>query len=156
MARFMRKGTTRVFFVTTLTLNAPTDTEVIAGTELTDDIAEMNGFTFSNSPIQTPDLGTKFVGQIPGEDSTEDSSLVFYEDDASTTIKDALVKDTNGYIVIFPQGTAGASPANGDNVEAWPVTVSSNARKYTAGNEAAQFEVKFATTAPPNIDVALV
>jgi hypothetical protein len=152
----MRKGTTRVFFATTVTLNAPTAAQVNAGTELTDDISEITGFVFSNNPIQTPDLGTKFVSQIPGEDSTEDSSLVFYETAGDSTIKDALPKDENGYVIILPEGSAGASPAAADLVEVWPVTISSVSRRYSAGNEAAMFEVKFATTSPPTIDVDLI
>jgi len=150
MARFMRKGTTKIFFVPTIaSKTAPTAAEVTAGTNLTGQIAEMSGFTFSNSPIQTPDMSTKFVSQIPGEDSTEDSSITFYEDKSSNPIRTALAKDTNGYIVIFSGGTAGANPAAADKCEVWPVTVSSNARRFSAGNEAAQYEVRFATTAEP-------
>lgn len=157
MARFMRKGNTRVYFVTTIAdTSAPQDTEITAGTELTASIAEMNGFTFSNTPIQTPDLSSAFVSQIPGEDSTEDSSMVIYEDDTTNPLLATLAKGTNGYVVIFPRGTAGATPAAADVCDIWPVTVSSNAKRYTVGNEAATFEVKFATTEPPAVEEALV
>ena len=157
MSRFMRKGTTRVYFVSTIaSLSAPQDTEITAGDELTDSISEMNGFTFSNTPIQTPDLSSAFVSQIPGEDSTEDSSMVLYEDNASNPLLATLAKGTDGYIVILPRGSAGANPAAGDEVDIWPVTVSSNAKRYTVGNEAATIEVKFATTQPPAVEVSLV
>jgi hypothetical protein len=129
--------------------------EINAGTNLTPQIGEMNGFTFSNSPIQTPDMNTKFVSQIPGEDSTEDSSLVFYEDNASNPIKTALAKDVSGFIIVFPSGTAGTNPAAADKCEIWPVTISSNSRRYTNGNEAAMYEVKFACTLEPKIDVTV-
>jgi len=157
MSNFMRKGITKVWYVTgTVTKAAPTAVQVLTGIDLTEGIGEMNGFTYSNNPIQTPNLNTKFVSQIPGEDSTEDSSLVFYEDKVSATLRDGLDKDDTGYIVIFATGIAGATPAAGDKCEVWPVTISSNARKYTAGNEAAMFEVKFATTSEPNTaDTAL-
>lgn len=153
MSRFMRKGTTKVFFATTIVdINAPSVTEMAAATNLTPQIAEISGFTFSNSPIQTPDMDTKFVSQIPGEDSTEESMIVFYEDQTSNPIRTVLAKDTTGYICIFSAGIAGAAPANSEVCEVWPVTVSSNARRYTATNEAAQYEVKFATTAEPDQD----
>lgn len=150
MARFMRKGTTKFYFVPTIAaLAAPTVAEVTAGTHLSPQMAEVNGFTFSNSPIQTPDMNSRFVSQIPGEDSTDESSIVFYEDKSTNPIRTALAKDTNGFIVIFSGGLAGATPAASDKCEVWPVTVSSNARRYTADNSAAQYEVKFATTSPP-------
>lgn len=156
MARFMRKGITKVYFVPTITnKTAPTAAQVTAGTALTAQIAEISGFTFSNSPIQTPDMATKFVSQIPGEDTTEDSSITFYEDKSSNPIRTALAKDVNGYIVIFSAGTAGASPAAADKCEVWPVTISSNARKFSAGNEAAQYEVRFATTDEPAVDAVV-
>ena len=69
MARFMRKGTTKVYFLPTLAAGTgiPTAAEVTAGTALTAQIAEISGFTFANSPIDTPDMSTAFVGKIPGE-----------------------------------------------------------------------------------------
>lgn len=158
MARFMRKGRTKIWFVETLAIpESPTVEEVTMGTNLTPQIAEINGFTFSNSPIQTPDMDTKFVSQIPGEDTTEDSSMVFYEDESSNPIKAALPKDKTGYIVIFPSGygTGQTTPQPGNNVEVWPVTVSSSARQYSAGNDAAQYEISFACTQEPHIDVSV-
>lgn len=151
LTRFMRKGTIKVFFVTTIAAPpAVTATEVNAGTNITPEIAEMNGFTFSNNPIMTPDMDSRFVTQVPGEDTAEASNVVMYErTGGSDTLKAALVKDATGYIVIFPTGIAGASPAAADKAEVWPVTISSNVRRYTAGNEAAQYQVNFAVTDQP-------
>jgi hypothetical protein len=150
MARFMRKGKTKVYFVPTISNKAaPTVAEITAGTVLTASIAEMNGFTFSNNPIDTPDMSTAFVNKIPGEDSVDDSNIVFYEDDTTDTLRTSQAKGTNGYIVTFPKGTAGASPAAADKAEVWPVTIASNSRQYTADNEAAKFQVVYAITAPP-------
>jgi hypothetical protein len=150
MARFMRKGTTRVYFVPTIVnLTAPTVAEINAGTELTGQIAEVNGFSFANNPIDTPDMGTAFVSKIPGEDSVDTSSFRFYEDKTSNPIRTVLAKGTIGYIVFFPSGTVGANPAIADKAEVWPVTVASNARAYSAGNEAAAYMVVLSNTAPP-------
>lgn len=156
LTRFMRKGTTKVFFVATVAAApAITASEVNAGINCTPQIMEMNGFTFANNPISTPDMDSRFVTQVPGEDTAETSNLVMYErKGGSDTIKAALVKDATGYLVIFPTGIAGASPAAADKAEAWPVTISSNVRRYTAGNEAAQYQANFAITAQP-FDVTL-
>lgn len=150
MARFMRKGKTKVYWVLTIaSLAAPTAAEVNGGTPLHTDLSEINGFTFQNNPIDVPDMSTAFVKKIMGEDTVEDSNLVFYEDDTATTITTALAKGTAGNVVFFYKGTAGASPAAADKCETWPSTVASNARQYSVGNEAATFRVSFANTAAP-------
>jgi len=159
MPRFMRKGITKVYFVDTFTdYTTPLTSEFSGALALHTEMSEMNGFTFSNSPIQTPDMDTKFVSQIPGEDTTEDSGIVFYENrggSGNNPVQTGLVKDDTGFVCIFADGLAGASPADADVTEVWPVTVSSNSRRYSAGNEAAMYEIKFATTEEPQADVAL-
>jgi len=150
MARFMRKGTTKVFFVPSIAnLSAPSASEVNAGTSLTPQLAEINGFSFENSPIETPDMSSAFVSKIPGEDSVGDSNMTFYEDKTTNPIATALAKGTVGNIVIFYAGTAGANPAAADKAQVWPVIVASNAKRYTVANEPAQYMVVFTNTAGP-------
>ena len=151
MARFMRKGTTEIYFVPTIAdPAAPTVAEMGAGTQLDDEIAEINGFNFTNNPIDTPDMGSTFVSKIPGEDTVDSSNMSFYEDDTSNPIDTALAKGTVGYIVIFPAGIATpGTPGTGDVGETWPVIVASNSKTYSAGNEAAQYQVVYTNTAGP-------
>jgi len=157
MARFMRKGITQFWFVPTIASATlvPTAAEVNAGTRLDTQLAEVAGFTFTNSPINAPDMSSAFVSQIAGEDSTENSSLTFYEDKTTNPISTAQSKGTNGYIVIFKAGLAGATPAAGDKADVWPVQVASNAPQYTADNEAAKYMVAYTTTAPPGVTKTL-
>lgn len=157
MSRFMRKGKSRFYWVPTIVsaLYVPTAAEVTAGSRLDASISDISGFTFGNNPINVPDMSKAFVGQINGEDASEDSSLTFYEDDTTNTIRTLLAKGTNGFVVIFKSGTAGANPAAADKADVWPVIVASNAPQYTADNEAAKFLVKFSNKDAPASDVAL-
>jgi len=151
MARFMRKGTTKVYFVPTIAApGAPTVIEITAGQNLTPQIAAISGFTFKNSPIDTPDMATTFVSKIPGEDAADDSTITFYEDKTASTLETGLAKGLVGYVVFFRKGTAAAAPAVADKCQIWPVIIASNAPMYTVDNTAAQFEVSFACTAPPS------
>lgn len=149
--RFMRKGTTKFWFVPAIASGtlAPTVAEVNAGVNITTDVATVGGFSFANSPIKTPDMDTTFTKEIGGEDVAEDSSMDMYERDNSTTIHDALQKGDTGYMVIFYKGYAGASPAAADKVDVWPCSVTSNSRLYTADNQAAMYRVKFSITDEP-------
>lgn len=154
--RFMRKGITRFFWLPAFAGAIPAVADFATAIELSDDIAEVSGFSFANSPISTPDMGTTFTKQIEGEDTAADSSLTFYENkDADQTVREGLVKGDSGVMVIFPTGTAGAAPAALDEMDIWPAKVSSNTRTYSAGNEAAQFVVNFTIREEPDFDVAV-
>ena len=154
--RYMRKGTTKMWFVPTIASGtlAPTVAEVTAGVKVTPDLSAVTGFTFSSQPIKVPDMENTFTSEIGGEDATEDSSMDFYERDNSTTIYDALEKDEAGYMVIYREGIAGALPVAAEVADVWPCTVTSRAPTYTVENEAAKFVVKFSMNAPPAFDLA--
>jgi hypothetical protein len=157
MARFMRKGLTRFYWVPSIASASlvPTAAEVNAGTRLDTQLAEINGFSFANQPIDTPDMSTTFTAKVAGEDQSEDSSLMFYEDVSSNPIRTALAKGNNGFVVIFFAGIAGATPAAADKADVWPAQIGSNTRAYTADNEAAKYNVSIIPTAVPGFDKTL-
>lgn len=145
MSRYFRRGLSKIRFLPAVaSLAAPTAPEIAAGTDLTVQLAEINGFEFENSPIMTPDLNTTYTTQIGGEDTTKTSSLTFYDDDSSSTIRTALAKGTAGYLLFEPYGTASAKRA-----EVWPVTSTGVNDHWAVGNEAAKYTVSFAVTTAP-------
>lgn len=159
MARFMRLGTARFYWLPAIVsaLKKPTVAEVTAGVRIDDQLLEINGFSFANSPIDTRAMSSRYTTQITGEDTSEDSNLVLYQLRAETdTIRAALPKDGVGYMVIFPEGPVGASVAAGDEVDVWPAAISSNAKIYSADNVAAQYRVVFSMTAPPAEDTVVL
>lgn len=157
MPRFMRKGITKAKYIPTIaayaTTGIPTTAEATAGTNLHTDLAEINGFAFSNQTIPTPDMASDFVSNIPGENTTDDSNMVFWEDKTSNPIKTALAKGVTGYIGIYYAGWAGANAASGDKLDIWPIIVAANNRTYTAANEGAQYRVDFATNGLPKFEI---
>lgn len=164
MTRYIRRGTSKMYFVPTIAdIDAPTLTELDVAIELSCELAELSGFSFSNSPIDTPDMCAEFVSKIPGEDTAEDSSMTFWEHNADdeNPIRDALVKGTTGYVVMFPYGVTGDDagdpvPDVGDAAEVWPVSVASSTREWSAGNDAARYVVEFTITSPPDTDATVV
>ena len=145
--RFNRKGNTRISFLPTIasTALAPTAAEITAGTDYTDQISAIDGWSLENTPIDTPDMASTFVSKIDGDDSAADSSLTFYEDDTLDDIETNLAKGTSGFIVIFSKGnTAGTQ-----GMDVYPVKVASNSKAYTTDNEAAKITVQFVITDRP-------
>jgi hypothetical protein len=145
--RFNRKGTTKIYFLPTIaaTTLIPTTAEITAGTDYTQQINAIEGWSLENQPIETPDMASTFVSKIGGDDSASDSSLTFYEDSTLDDIETDLAKGTSGFIVIFSKGkTTGAK-----GMDVFPVTVVSNSKSYSTDNEAAKITVQFTITSRP-------
>lgn len=153
MARFNRKGVTKILFAETVasTTYLPTLAEVTGATDYSGSIAAVDGFALENQEIETPDMASTFVSKIPGDDSASDSSLTFYEDDVDDDIETALAKGTTGFILIARKGkTSGAK-----GLDVYPVRVASNSAQITADNEAAKIMVRFSITDRPLLNAAI-
>lgn len=111
-------------------------------------ISDLGGWELDQSQIPVPDLCSNVTGTIPGEITTGQSYLEYYDDDTSTPTKDLLVEGIAGYVLIMPQGTA-----VGKKGDVWPVTVQSNRPTLVVGNEAAKFRVNFTTSGPTAFEV---
>lgn len=144
MARFFRRGVSAVKFVPACAGTSPTRAEITAGTDLTAQVAAIGGFALNNAPIATPDLATGFDSQIDGPDTTDASTLTFYDDDAATVIRSALAKGVSGFVLLFPYGDV-----TGKRVEKWPVKSTGVNDQWGLDAAAAQFQVGFAVTAKP-------
>jgi DNA polymerase III sliding clamp (beta) subunit (PCNA family) len=153
MGRFSRKGVTKIFFADTIaaTTYIPTRTELTAATDLTKQIAAVDGFTLENQEIETPDLESTFTAKIPGDDQAADSTLTFYEDDTSSTTEEALAKGTTGFIIILRKGDVPASKS----MDVYPVRVASKSSAITVDNEPAKWMAKFSITDTPVLDEAV-
>ncbi|MGV9891738.1 phage tail tube protein [Streptomyces sp. NPDC003395] len=147
MARFNRKGVTKILFAETIasTTYMPTAAELTGATDYTKQIAAVDGFSLENQEIETPDMASTFVSKIPGDDSAADSSLTFYEDDVTDTIETDLAKGTTGFVIICRKGKAPSTKG----MDVYPVRVASNSAAITADNEAAKIQVKFSITDRP-------
>mgnify|MGYP003575951474 CR=1 FL=1 len=153
MARFNRKGVTKILFADTIadTGYLPTLVEMTAAEDYTKAIVAVDGFALENQEIETPDMESTFVSKIPGDDSATDSSLTFYEDDTTDDIETALAKGTTGFIIICRKGkTAGTK-----GMDVHPVRVASNSPAITADNEAAKIMVKFSITDRPLLNATV-
>ncbi len=144
MAKFFRRGKSKIRFCPTVAGASPTRAELTAGTDLTPLVSDISGFSLSNSPIAVANLQDTFTPQIDGEDTTDDSTLTFNDDDAVTTVRTALAKGTSGFIVLMPYGDVAPK-----RCEVWPVRSTGVNDQWTTGNEAARFVTGFAITDPP-------
>jgi hypothetical protein len=145
MARYFRRGVSKIKWAPAVAGSSPTRPEITAGVDLSPSVAAINGFQFTNAPIATPDLSDNFDSQITGPDTAGDSSLDFYDDDTSTTVRTTLAKGTAGYILLMPYGDVATK-----RVEVWSVTSLGVNDAWSMDATAAQFNIQFAITKRPN------
>jgi hypothetical protein len=181
--KFFRRGVTKILQAPTIatptspTVGASASTGELRyrGTTppatLLADISAVNGFSYANQPIPTPDLDDNFDSSIVGVDAAENSSLEFYErnlplgtsagqqdfaaDQSLTGAYRALLKKgDNFFICIFWGGFAvGANgPQAGAKLEVWPVQSAGPARLYDLSPTAAKWRAPFSPTARPSTD----
>ena len=153
MARFNRKGVTKILFATSIasTTYMPTLVEITGATDYSGKIAAVDGFSLENQEIETPDMASTFVAKIPGDDQAADSSLTFYEDDTLDTIETDLAKGTTGFVIICRKGKA----ASTKGMDVYPVRVASSSPAISADNEAAKIMVKFSITDRPLLNATV-
>jgi hypothetical protein len=148
MGRFFRRGISKITFVPTIAdVAVPSRAEIDAGTKLSPQIGDIGGLQFTNSPIATPDLESTFTTTIPGEDTSDNPQLTFYDDDSAEVIRTALAKGTKGYLVLLPYGDVPTKRA-----EVWPVESTGVNDEWSTGNDPARFTVQFGVTAVPDQD----
>lgn len=153
MGRYKPSNKAKVVFAPSVSsLTAPTQAEINAGTALCTPgtfvaagLKELQNFESAATFIDTPDAAQDFDTKIPGRKQSGNPAGVFYDDDASSTIRTALAEGTSGFIIIMRYGQLA-----GKRAEVYPVTVGSlNDSQVNADNNASMFTVAFAITAEP-------
>lgn len=156
MGYYIRKGHTKLYWVPSIansTYSQITAAELAAGTLLsTSALAEVNGFSSKSNFVDIPNFASLQTPKIPGEKTSDDSSLTFYEDDTSNPIATLLAQDEDGFLVFFKNGAT----STGSKYDAFPAQVASNTPQYTSGNEAAKFVVDVAITNVPKANGVMV
>ena len=150
--RYFRPEVTKVYWVITITtVSAPTRSELNAGTDLSDDIAEISGFQVTSASVDTPDLGHRFTSKIPGRITADDSSINFYASDTGfSDARSVLPRDTSGNIVIMDAGDISTT----GRMSVYPVKVAAHGMLRDIENPA-MTQAQFTITAEPEEDLVI-
>lgn len=145
-SRFFARGVSKCYFLTTVAnlSTGPTRSELTAGQDLTNEIADLDGWTVEGEDIETPDLGTEFTSKIPGPTSVDDSSITFYADETGDDVRTLLTRGTAGFIVWLDGGDVAGSP-----MDTYPVRVKSQGKSRSLDDDAMTIEISFSITREP-------
>lgn len=148
--RYFRPGITVIYWVETIVdKSAPTRLELDAGTDLSAEVAEIEGFQVTSETLETPDFGSRFASKIPGMITADDSALITYADNASDDIRVVLNRDDAGFVVIMDEGDTSTNL-----MDIFPARVAA-VPKLRARSDPAQIRVQFTITSEPAENVAI-
>ena len=135
--RYARFGVTRVVYALTISnYLSPTRAEINAGTDLSNEVAEIAGFQVNSNFIDTPDLASSFTPKIAGRTASDDSSITMYASVNSVDVRGILPRGTTGYLMWFDEGDVA-----GRKFDVYPITVGSIAKERTTDDTASRLVV---------------
>lgn len=148
--RYYRRGVTKVSWVPTVAdKESPTRTELDAGTELSLEVGEIEGWQVTSNVIETPSLGSLFDAKINGSITADDSSLTMYASQSGEDVRTLLTRGSNGFIVWMDTGDT-----TDELMDVFPVRVLSQG-KIRSLDDAAKIQVQFAVTSEPAENIAI-
>lgn len=149
--RYARFGVTRVVYALTVSnYLSPTRGEINAGTDLSNEVSEINGFQVLSGFIDTPDLATSFTPKIIGRTTSDDSSVTMYASVNSVDVRTLLPRGTTGYLMWFDEGDVAAR-----KFDVYPITVGSVAKERSTDDVASRLIVNVAITRVPAENVTV-
>lgn len=150
--RYTSRGTTKIYWCPAVASPAaPTRAELNAGTDLSPQIADRDGWSVESEMIETPDLANRYTSTIPGVITAEDSSLTMYMSKNGVDARSLMPRDQSGFIVILDGGDIAAN-----KMDVYPVTVMSVSKnREVDGGDADTLMVSYAITAAPSENIAV-
>lgn len=153
MARLIPNENTWVGFVpgTGITdISAPTAAQVAAAIDVTAHLISLNASSRGNT-VPTPSFDSLFETSTAGT-STATFDADFYRDDEDDAAWELLPRGTRGFFVISRFGGSGTDglPVALDEVEVWPVMVTSRSMANMSNNTVLTFTASCAVTKEPD------
>lgn len=143
--RHIAKGIAKCYFVETISnYAAPTRIELDAGTDLSPQIREIDGWLTESESVETQNLKETFTSTIPGSTSVDDSSLTMYHDQGGNDVRSLLARGDNGFMVWFYGGDVA-----GRRMSVFPVRVASVGVEVTTDDDPVVVVVNFNVTSEP-------
>jgi hypothetical protein len=149
--RYIPEGVRHFYYLTAIAdITAPTRTELNAGTDLTPEVAGFGNWGLTSSAVDTPDLVSRFVTNIPGLVTADGPTISMYADSTSADVRTLLPRDTAGFIVVFPEGDV-----SGHGMDIFPVKVLAAEKMASLGGNPATVDLTFSVTLEPQENVTV-
>jgi hypothetical protein len=149
--RYIHPGVTRVVYTVSVSnINAPSRAEINAGTDLSNEVAEADGWEVSSENVDAPDLGRTFTSKVIGRTSAGEPTLSMYASTTGADVRTLLPRGTAGFILLMWGGDV-----TGNKMDVYPIRVSANPKPLETGGDPARVGVSFAVTSQPAENVSV-
>lgn len=155
-AKYAPPGFTKISWVTTLTITAPTAAQLNAGTRLETFVKTMPNLPRSANLVDVATLDSKYEKRQVGTRGGEVVTAEFLRDGTTDTAYTTLAEDTVGFFVVARKGIAGTVYAAADKVDIFPATIASLVDGTPGRNDADFFVSEMVVTDTPNRNVSVV
>jgi len=144
--RFYQPGVIAIVFLPTIaaTTYVPTTAEIAAGTDLTKEVDDIAGWSYSTNFIETKDASSRISPKLAGRVSLDDSSITFNGSSNGTDARTVFTVDQAGYILM-----ADAGLGTGKKGEVFPVSVGSVVSVRSLDSDNFKIRVDFGVTNVP-------
>lgn len=147
--RYTDLATARIYYLPTIAAATltPTRAEMGAGTNLTPEISDLEGWVVDCEYFDTQNMESTFRTTSPGTRSTPNCSLTFYASRTGIDVRSLLSSGTNGFIMFLDAGDFG-----GNRAEVWPIAVGSTSVLRTGQSSsptAVKIRMSFGITGTP-------
>jgi hypothetical protein len=144
--RFYQPGVIAIVYLPTIaaTTLIPTTTEISNGTDLTKEVADIAGWSYSTAFIETKDASTRVRPKLAGAVTLEDSSITFNGSANGTDARTVFTTNQVGYILM-----ADAGLGTGKKGEVFPVSVGSVVAVRSLDSDNFRIRVDFGVTNVP-------
>lgn len=144
--RFFQPGILKVYFLTAIASGTltPTRAEITAGTNLTPELDDWSGWSYSTTFIETKDASSRIRPKLAGAVSLDDSSMTFNGSLNGVDVRSVLTRSATGYVVICDGGDTSGYPA-----EVFPVEVGAVSAVRSLDSAAFKVRVDFGVTNIP-------
>jgi hypothetical protein len=146
--RFIQSQVSKIYWLTTIastSTHIPTRSEMTAGTDLTNEIMGLTGFSSSANQVDAGDLGHRFIPTLPGKIKTPASTIDFYADQTGNDVRGTFSIDTAGYLLFLDTGDFGTA----SKMDIFTATCASVQVVRDAGDNPLKVTVSFALPAQP-------
>lgn len=148
--RFFQPGIVKVYWLPDVAdPAAPTRAEITAGTDLTSELDDISGWSYSTTFIETKDAASRIRPKLAGAVSLDDSSMTFNGSQDGEDIRTVLTRGTTGYVLWCDGGDVEGQPG-----ELFPAEVGSVVAVRSLDSDAFKVRVDFGITNVPT-DVTL-
>jgi hypothetical protein len=127
----------------------PTQLEIDAGTDLTGELDDWAGWSYSTTFIETKDAANRVRPKLAGPVSLDDSSMTFNGSEDGNDVRNTFTRGQNGYVLI-----ADAGLGTGKKAEVFPAEVGSVVKVRSLDSAPFKVRVDFGVTNVPQ-DVTL-